>query len=124
MMFISVSSALPAYRAGQLKMLAIGSSKRLAALPDVPTVAEHGLAGFESRSWFALYAPGGTPRPIVGKINDAVRTIFNDPSFRDRFLTPYLYESLVTSPEQFAEFLKDETARWGKVIRDANMKLD
>jgi len=124
MMFISVSSALPAYRAGQVKMLGIGSGKRLAALPDIPTIAEHGLAGFESRSWFALYAPGGTPRPIVGKINDAVRTIFSDPSFRDRFLAPYLYESLVASPEQFTEFLKDETVRWGKVIRDANMKLD
>jgi tripartite-type tricarboxylate transporter receptor subunit TctC len=124
MMFISVGSALPPYRAGQVRMLAIGSSKRLPELPDIPTVAESGLPGFESRSWFALYAPAGTPRPIVGKINEAVRKIFDDPAFRERFLTPYLYDSLVMPPEQFAQFLKDETARWGKVIRDAKIKLD
>ena len=124
MMIISVGSALPPYRAGQVRMLAIGSSKRLPELPDIPTVAESGLPGFESRSWFALYAPAGTPRPVVGKINEAVRKIFDDPSFREKFLTPYLYESLVMSPEQFAQFLKDETARWGKVIRDAKIKLD
>jgi tripartite-type tricarboxylate transporter receptor subunit TctC len=124
MMFISVGSALPPYRAGQVRMLAIGSGKRLPELPDIPTVAESGLPGFESRSWFALYAPSGTPRPIVGKVNEAVRKIFDEPAFRAKFLAPYLYESLVSSPEQFAQFLRDETARWGKVIRDAKIKLD
>ena len=124
MMIISVGSALPAYRAGQVRMLGIGSSKRLAELPDIPTIAESGLSGFESRSWFALYGPPGMPRPIVGKINDAVRKIFEEPAFREKFLTPYLFESLVSTPEQFAQFLKDETARWGQVIRDANIKLD
>jgi tripartite-type tricarboxylate transporter receptor subunit TctC len=124
MMFINVSSALPAYRAGQVRMLAIGSSKRLRELPDIPTVAESGLPGFESRSWFALYASAGTPRPVVDKINGAVRKIFDEPSFRDKFLTPYLFESLVGPPEQFSHFLKDETERWGKVIRDAKVKLD
>jgi tripartite-type tricarboxylate transporter receptor subunit TctC len=124
MMFISVGSALPPHRAGQVRMIAIGSSKRLPELPDVPTVAESGLPGFESRSWFALYGPAAMPRPLVGKINDAVRKIFDDPAFREKFLTPYLFESLVGPPEQFSQFLKDETARWGKVIRDARMKLD
>jgi tripartite-type tricarboxylate transporter receptor subunit TctC len=124
MMFISVGSALPPYRGGQVRMLAIGSGKRLPELPDIPTVAESGLPGFESRSWFALYGPGGMPRPTIVKINEAVRKVFDEPAFRDKFLKPYLYESLVTPPEQFAQFLKDETARWGKVIRDAKMKLD
>ncbi len=124
MMFISVSSALPAYRAGQIKMLAIGSSHRLAELPDMPTVAEAGLPGFESRSWFALYATGGTPAPIVARINDATRRIFDDPAFRQRFLTPYLFESMITPPEQFAAFLRSETERFGKIIRDANLKLE
>ena len=124
MMFINVSSALPALRSGQVKFLAIGSGHRLAELPAIPTIAESGLPGFESRSWFALYATGGTPAPVVAKINDATRKIFDDPAFRGRFLTPHLFESMITSPDQFGAFLKSETERFGKVIRDAKLKLE
>ena len=82
-MFVSFGSALPHWQAGQLKMLAIGSPKRLADHPDLPTVAEGGLPGFEAKSWFGLFATGGTPRPIVAKINADVRKVIESPDFRD-----------------------------------------
>ena len=81
LMFVSFGSALQSWKAGQLKMLAIGSPNRLAGYPDLPTVAEGGLPGFEAKSWFGLFATGGTPQPIVTKINADVRKIIESPEF-------------------------------------------
>ena len=91
-MIVSVASGLPAFRAGQIKMLGVGAPKRMALVPDVPTVAESGLPGFEANAWFGLFAPAGTPHDIVMKLDNEVIRIFNDPTFRARFLDPQMFE--------------------------------
>jgi tripartite-type tricarboxylate transporter receptor subunit TctC len=123
LMFISVSSVLEPWRAGRLKLLAVGSPRRLPQLPDVPIIAET-LPDFRALTWFGLFTTGGTPRSIVAKINGDVQRIVADPAFRERFLGPQMFDPIVSSPEQFAEFLKSETQKWGKVIRDANLKVE
>jgi tripartite-type tricarboxylate transporter receptor subunit TctC len=122
MMFISVGSAVPQWKAGKVKLLAVGARKRMALLPEAPTVAESGLPGFEAVSWFGLFAPAGTPRPIVDKINGEIRRIFADPEFKKNFLDRQYFESIAGTPEELAAYLKSEEQKWSKVIRDAKVK--
>src|SRR5215468_3685171 len=122
MMFISVGSAVPQWKAGKVKLLAVGAARRMPLLPEAPTVAESGLPGFEAVSWFGLFAPAGTPRPIVDKVNAEVRRIFADAEFRQNFLDRQYFESIVGTPEDLAAYLKSEEHKWGKVIRDAKLK--
>ena len=122
MMFISVGSAVPQWKAGKVKLLAVGAAQRMPLLPEAPTVAESGLPGYAAVSWFGLFAPAGTPRPIVDKINGEVRRIFADPDFRESFLDRQYFESIVGTPEDLAAYLKSEEQKWGKVIRDAKVK--
>jgi tripartite-type tricarboxylate transporter receptor subunit TctC len=124
MMFISVGSAVPQWRAGKVKLLAIGADKRVAGLSDVPTVAESGLPGYGAVSWFGLFAPAGVPSEIVAKVNGEVRRIFADPEFRKSFLDRQYFESIAGSPEQLAAYLKSEEQKWSKVIRDAKVKAE
>ena len=121
---VAVSSALQPWRNGLVKMLGIGSAQRLPGIPEVPTVAESGLPGYEATTWFGLFTTAGTPREVVLKINAEVQRLFNEDAFRKRFLEPLLYEVMTTSPEQFGDFMNAETTKWAKVIRDANLKVD
>src|SRR5439155_1253623 len=121
---ISVASVVEPWKAGKVKLLGIGSAQRLPALPDVPTIAESALPDFRAVTWFGLFTTGGTPREVVAKINGDVQRIVADPGFRARFLEPQMFEPLTSSPEQFAAFLNAEAQKWGKVIRDANVKVD
>jgi len=121
---VAVSSALQPWRNGLVKMLGIGSAQRLSGIPEVPTVAESGLPGYEAITWFGLFTTAGTPRDVVLKINSEVQRLFNEEAFRKRFLEPLLYEVMTSSPEQFGEFITAETTKWAKVIRDANLKVD
>ena len=124
MMLISVSSALPNFRAGKVKMYGIGSAKRLPKVPDVPTIAEAGnLPGFIAGTWFGLAVTGGTPRPIVDKINKDVRAVMAEPAFKEKFLDRMLYEPMDSSPEEFQKYIHDETQRWAKVIREQKLVI-
>jgi tripartite-type tricarboxylate transporter receptor subunit TctC len=123
-MTVSVASGLPAYQAGQIKMLGVASPKRMPQLPDVPTVDESGLPGFQATAWFGLFGPAGMPHDVVMKIDSEVIRIFNDPAFRARFLDPQMFESMAGPPDQFAAFVKAERDKWAKVIREANIKLE
>jgi tripartite-type tricarboxylate transporter receptor subunit TctC len=123
-MTISVASALPPLQAGQLKILGIGSLRRLSQVPDIPTVAESGLPGYQATAWFGLFATAGTPRDIVMTIDTEVRRIFGDPAFRARFLDPQMFEPMAAAPDEFADYIKAERAKWSKVIRDANIRLE
>src|SRR5262249_38609783 len=123
MMFISGARGAEPGRSGKVKLLAIGSPRRMPQLPDVPTIAES-LPDFRAITWFGLFTTAGTPREIVAKINADVQRIVAEPAFRERFLAPQMFEPIVTPPEKFAEFLRAETEKWGKVIRDANLKAD
>lgn len=124
MMFISVGSAVPQWKAGKVKWLAVGSSARLPQYPEIPTIAENGLPGFEATSWFGLFATGGTPPEVVAKLNAETVRVFNDPAFRQRYLDPQLFEPIATSPEQFAGFIRAESQKWGKALREANVRIN
>ena len=124
LMTVSISLALPPYQAGKIKILGIGSEKRVPGLADMPTVGETGLPGFTSTTWFGLFAPAGTPHDIVMKLNAEAAKLFNDSEFKKKFLDPQFFEPLVTSPEQFQKFIDGEIAKWGKVVKAANIKIE
>jgi tripartite-type tricarboxylate transporter receptor subunit TctC len=124
MMIVSIGLVAQPWQSGQLKVLGFGSTTRLPQYPDVPTLAESGLPGYEAGSWYGLAAPKGTPRNNIDQLNAQTQRIFNDPVFRDKFLAPSFIFSIVSSPEAFAERIRSESAKWGKVIRDAGVKVE
>ncbi|MBV8108514.1 MAG: tripartite tricarboxylate transporter substrate binding protein [Hyphomicrobiales bacterium] len=124
MIIVSIGLVAQPWQAGALKVLGFGSTERIAQYPDVPTLAESGLPGYEAGSWYGLAAPKGTPQDIVVKLNAQTQRIFGEPSFREKFLAPNFIFSIVSSPEAFAERIRLESAKWGKVIRDANIKAE
>jgi len=124
MMFVSLGTAMGQWKDGKVKLLAIGAGKRLAALPEVPTVAEGGLPGYEAVSWFGLFGPAGMPPDVVAKINGEIRRIFADPEVRRTVIAPQFFETITGSPEQLAAYLKAEGEKWSRVIRDANIKAE
>lgn len=124
LMSVSVSLALPPFRTGQIKIFGIGSAKRLPLAPDVPTVAENGLPGYQATTWFGLFATAGTPQPIVTKINAEVAEILADPQFREKFLAPQMFEPMASSPEEFADYIKAERRKWAKVIREQKLSVE
>jgi tripartite-type tricarboxylate transporter receptor subunit TctC len=117
------SIALPQVRAGQLNMLAVGSAKRLPQLPDVPTLDESGVRGYEAATWFGLFAPARTPREVLVKIHSDVQRILSGPEFQ-RYLTAQLLEPMIGSSEHFAAFIKSDAQKWGNIIRKANLTLN
>jgi len=122
-MVVSVASGLPAYKAGQIKMLGVGAPKRMPLLPEVPTVSESGLPGYEATAWFGLFGPAGMPKDIVMKIDQEAIKVFSDPTFRARFLDPQMFESMAGPPDEFAAYIKAERAKWAKVIHDDDIKV-
>jgi tripartite-type tricarboxylate transporter receptor subunit TctC len=123
MMFVSTGLIVQPWKAGQLRPIGVGSRERLAQFPELPAIAET-LPGFTALVWFGLFAPSGTPRDIVERINTAVQHILADGGFRDRFLAPNFYEPISGSPEQFAEDINRDAERWQKVIRDARLAIE
>jgi tripartite-type tricarboxylate transporter receptor subunit TctC len=124
LMSVSVSLALPPFRSGQIKIFGIGSSKRLTPAADIATVAESGLPGYEAVTWFGLFATAGTPREVVTKINVEAQKILADPDFREKFLAPQMFEPMGSTPEQFADYIKAQTQKWAKVIREQKLSID
>ncbi len=122
-MFRSTMGTLPMVRNGQLRALGITAKNRIAAAPDIPTLAESGLAGVESLLWFGIYVPGKTPRPIVERLSAEVQKAVSTPELKKRFLDLGA-ESMPSSPDAFAAFTRAEYERWGKVIREAGIKAD
>ena len=116
-------AALQLVRTQRLKALAVTSAKRLSALPDVPTVAEAGLPGYESVGWFGMVAPAGTPPAIVKKVHAALQTALNDPATQASIRNLGV-EPAGSTPEEFGAFIKSETAKWARVIQKANIKLN
>ena len=123
MMIVSIGLITQSWQTGQLKVLGFGSKTRIAQFADVPTIAET-LPGFEAASWYGLVAPAATPRPIVDKLSAETQRIFAEPAFRDKFLAPNMIFSIASTPEQFAERIRSDDAKWGKVIKDANVKVE
>jgi tripartite-type tricarboxylate transporter receptor subunit TctC len=111
-------------KAGRLKALGVGSATRSPQLPDVPSVAEAGLPGYDAVTWFGLFAPRATPPEIVAKLNADVQRVLAEPAFQERFLNPSFFEPIKGSPAEFAAFIDREAARWSKVIKDAKMTVE
>lgn len=122
-MFLSMSSALKQAQAGKLRALGVASSKRSPAAPDLPTVAEQGLSGFEAVSWYALMAPAGTPADVIGKIASASARALNDPAVRERLLGLGA-NPVGNTPAELLAMLKREHAFWGDFIRNAGIKAE
>jgi tripartite-type tricarboxylate transporter receptor subunit TctC len=124
MSFLSAQLVDQGIKSGKLRAIAVGSSERLPQYPDVPTVAESGVPGFVAVSWFGLWAPAATPREVVIKINADVQKIFADPEFKEKFLGPSLLGVIAGTPDQFADYIKAEAAKWSKLIKEANLKVN
>ncbi len=121
MAFFVPAGLEPFIRAGKLRALAVASSKRLAALPDIPTSAEAGLPGFETYTWFGLNGPHGMPAPVVARLNaETVRTV--DSKELHDVLTKQGFEPRSSTPSEFAQFVMSETDKWSRIIKKAGIK--
>jgi tripartite-type tricarboxylate transporter receptor subunit TctC len=122
MFFDTATTSVPMFRGGQIKIIAVGSTKRIPALAEVPTMEEAGLADFRSITWFALAAPPGTPAALIARINRDTVELLKDPRIADRLQTLQL-DPGATSPEETARFFADELKLWGKVIAQAHISV-
>ena len=123
LMFSDAPTALPHVKSGKVRALGVGSPKRSALVPDVPTIAESGVKGYDAYSWAGVFAPAGTPKEIVAKVNADIVKSLSDPEVKKRLLEAGA-EAAPGTPDQFGAFLKAEIAKWAKVVKDANIKAD
>jgi len=123
MMFDNIPSALPHIKAGKLRALAVTGAKRDPLLPELPTMAEAGVAAYESGVWFGLAAPAGTPRDVIARLNEAAVKGSQSPDFIKR-MTEQGYTIIASSPEQMAQMNTAETARWGPIVKASGAKVD
>ena len=123
LMFDNLPTALPHIKAGKLRGLAVTGASRSSLAPELPTMAESGLPGFELSTWFAFFAPAGTPRAIVDKIAGDMRRVLTQPDMQQR-LAAIGVEVKASSPDELAAFQRVELAKWGKIIKDSGAKVD
>ena len=123
LMFSNIVSALPHARSGRLRALAVTSAKRLASAPELPTLAESGLPGYEATAWYALFAPARTPSAIVNKLNSEVNALLKMPDVTERLLSLGA-ESMAMSPRELGVYVETEMAKWGKLIKASGAKAD
>ena len=121
--FSDLAGASPFMKAGKLRPLAIASARRSPTVPDLPTMSEAGVPGFQASSWFAVFAPAHTPRPVVSKLNADIVKVVHAPEVRDR-MTGLGFEVVGGKPEELSAFLKSEIAKWSKVIKVSGAKVD
>jgi len=117
-MFDNMPSAISHVKAGKLRPLAVTTAQRSPALPDVPTIAEAGVPGYEATSWFGLLAPAKTPAPVVAKLNAAILKALADPDVKNKLLEQGA-EPAGETPAQFAAFIASETVKWGKIVKQS-----
>lgn len=120
--FSTFASALPHVRSGRVHAIAVTSAKRADALPQVPTVAEQGVPGYDYSTWYGFLAPGATPRPIINRLNQAALKVLATPEIRKRYTSQGL-NPLSMSPDEFAAYIRAETQKWVKVVRAAKIPL-
>jgi tripartite-type tricarboxylate transporter receptor subunit TctC len=118
-----LASTLSFAKAGRLHLLGVAGARRSVTAPDIPTIAESGIPGFQVQSWTALIAPARTPPEVINRLSSNVRAILESPEVRDKLLATGL-EPAPTTPEELGDIIRSEIVRWAKVIKDANIKPD
>jgi len=122
-MTFDLATVAPHIRAGKLRPIAVANGARSSAFPDVPTIAEAGVPGYEASAWYGLFAPAGTPPAIIAKINAEMVDALNDPALRQRLQTLGA-EPAGSSPEELAKMVRSEYEKWGKVVREAGIRIE
>lgn len=116
-----IPTLLPHVKSGKLRALAVSSAKRSAAVPELPTISEAGLPGYDATAWYGVLAPAKTPKEIIGKLNAAINKSMKEPDVAERLAAEGI-ETVGSTPEELAAFIKSETERWAKVMKAAGVK--
>ena len=122
-MFATIPSAIQHVRAGKLRAVAVTSLKRSAGMPEVPTIAESGFPGFDASSWFGLVGPAGLPREVAAKIAADIARVLKQPEMRERFIAQGA-DPVGSTPEQFGEQMRVETAKWARLVKASGARAD
>ena len=121
--FATIASALPKVRQGQMRAIAVSSSHRSPIAPEIPTVAESGLPGFDAITWYGVLGPAGMPTDVTMRLNSAINSALQAPALKEKLISQGL-EPMPGTPQQFVDFYKAESAKWGKVAKTSGAKLD
>ncbi|MFZ9425134.1 MAG: tripartite tricarboxylate transporter substrate binding protein, partial [Limnohabitans sp.] len=122
LMFDNMPSALPMAREGKIRAIAVTTAKRSNAAPEIPTVGET-VPGFEATTWFAMFAPANTPRPVIDRLQSEVQRVYRLPEVQERLKTLGL-EAILSSPEELARYQASEIAKWAKVVKDSGARAE
>jgi tripartite-type tricarboxylate transporter receptor subunit TctC len=123
LVFGNIAQSLPQVNAGRMRALGVTSARRSSVMPNVMTIAESGIAGFETSTWYGMLAPAGTPRPVVDKLNAEIVRILQLPDVRAR-LSAEAFELPADTPDQFAGIIKSELTRWAKVVKETGARFE
>lgn len=123
LLWVSIPAAAQFVKAGKLKALAVSTTRRSAAFPDVPTMQEAGIADFDVDSWYAVFVPAKTPQPTIDKLNRVINTVVKEPEIRDKLLAQGS-EGVGGTPEQLGKVVATELVRWQKLAKEASIKVD
>jgi tripartite-type tricarboxylate transporter receptor subunit TctC len=123
-MFDHVTAAMPLVKSGKLKLLAVTTSKRIALVPDLPTMIESGVPNFEMSSWQAVYVPKGTPRPIVNRLNAEIVSALKQPDVQAKLHDQLAMELVGSSPEELRDFMAREIPRWAELVKKSGATAD
>jgi tripartite-type tricarboxylate transporter receptor subunit TctC len=123
LMFAGAPSVLQHVKAGKLRALGVASLRRIAAAPDLPTLADAGFAGFDVTSWYGIVAPASTPQEVIARLHSEISKALNEPEVREK-LTGLGAEPVGNTPVEFAAMIKSETAKWSKIVREAKITAD
>jgi tripartite-type tricarboxylate transporter receptor subunit TctC len=123
-MVVDLQPALPQIAEGKVRVLGVTTAKRVAAAPEIPTLAEAGLAGFELVAWQGVVAPAGLPRPIVDRLAAQIGKLVATPATRDKFKMMALESLPASTPDSFAAYVKSEVIRWAAIVRNSGAELE
>jgi tripartite-type tricarboxylate transporter receptor subunit TctC len=123
LMFDAISTIVSQVRAGKVKALGTTGKARSSVTPDIPTVAEAGVPGYEATIWLGLMAPAATPKPILERLSNEVRKVINAPDVKDNWAKQGAVP-MAMAPEEFGKFVREDIAKWGKLVKDTGMKVD
>jgi tripartite-type tricarboxylate transporter receptor subunit TctC len=121
--FATMPSAINYVKSGRLRGIAVTTAQRSPSTPQLPTIAETGIPGYEAGSWYGLSAPAGTPKEIIGRLHAETIKVMGLPDVKERLFNAG-FEIVTSTPEQFAVFTRDEIQKWGKIVKAAGLKVD